>query len=337
MNKTLITIFFALSLVACGAGSFGPDVADEEQDAAVTDSQHHHPDNAVVLSDGNNPTLEAAVPTDASPDAQEGDAPARPAPIHLRTGSCPDGVEVPGCGVLGFPAGSYQMGTQRVSISHAVIDAFEVTVARFRRFVQAGMPRPSGTPAFVEYPGGRLEYMGSPTIPATNVPTDNCNWTSNPIGRENHPVNCVTYATAQAFCVWDSGRLPTEAEWEYVAGRELYGWGNEEPSCERTNWSGSCVGRTRPVGSYSPNTLGFYDINGNLSEIVADFFHPYTNTTCWGGSDRVNPLCTEFNGEYSVRGGSWRTTNPEHLQNSGRVSMNQNLPSESGFRCLHQH
>jgi len=62
-------------------------------------------------------------------------------------------------------------------------------------------------------------------------------WTDVPGVRENNAVQCLNWYTAFAFCIWDGGRLPTEAEWEYVAAggaeNRLYPWGQEEPDNTR--------------------------------------------------------------------------------------------------------
>lgn len=57
-------------------------------------------------------------------------------------------------------------------------------------------------------------------------------WTDNPGAQENFPMACVEWPTAYAFCLWDGGRLPTEAEWEFAAAggdqNRLYPWGGTE-------------------------------------------------------------------------------------------------------------
>ena len=42
-------------------------------------------------------------------------------------------------------------------------------------------------------------------------------WTNTAGSQENLPINCVNWCEAYAFCIWDGGFLPSEAEWEYAA------------------------------------------------------------------------------------------------------------------------
>ncbi len=147
----------------------------------------------------------------------------------------------------------------------------------------------------------------------------------------DHPVVNITWETAQAFCQWNGGRLPTEAEWERAARGELVGalypWG-DEIDCNLANY-GDCVGDTSPVGSYPPNGFGLHDMAGNVWEWVADWY----SGSYYRNSPDENPP-GPADGEHRVlRGGTWGEE-----QSSLRVAHRRyNLPSYPhdfiGFRC----
>ena len=106
-----------------------------------------------------------------------------------------------------------------------------------------------------------------------------CNWTRKQA--QDHPMNCVTWPQAQAFCKAHDGRLPSEAEWVRAArGSEgrTYPWGEEAPTCERaiirSDSPGCGLHRTWPVASRKLGATpeGIYDLTGNVSEWVADTY-----------------------------------------------------------------
>jgi formylglycine-generating enzyme required for sulfatase activity len=114
-------------------------------------------------------------------------------------------------------------------------------------------------------------------------------WTDSPGGNESRPMNCVTWYEAFAFCIWDGGRLPTEAEWNYAAAggseQRAYPWGTTVPGNNADlavygcyyNGSGSwsCTGVTNiaPVGSVAAGNgkWGQADLAGNMWEWVLDW------------------------------------------------------------------
>lgn len=111
---------------------------------------------------------------------------------------------------------------------------------------------------------------------------------SNIIGKENHPVVHVTLEDAQAYCKWANRRLPTEAEWESAAQgknkNSIFTWGdNFELLNENANtWQGVFPVKNEskdgfefisPVKSYPPNSIGIYDMTGNVWELTSDFFN----------------------------------------------------------------
>jgi len=134
------------------------------------------------------------------------------------------------------------------------------------------------------------------------------NW-SMPQGKENHPVENVSWDDAVAFCAWASqitGRkitLPTEAQWEKAArgtdGR-IYPWGNEAPDNTRANFrtSGTTAVGTYPTGK-SP--YGALDMAGNVYEWTADWY----SDTYYASSPASSPQGPTTGQWRVLRGGSW--------------------------------
>ena len=92
-------------------------------------------------------------------------------------------------------------------------------------------------------------------------------------------------------------RLPTEAEWEYACregGRKVrYCNGKDKASRLEINYGGSM---TNPVASFAPNSLGLYDMSGNVYEWTCSEYRRYD------GSEQE---CSDSASKYSLRGGAW--------------------------------
>ena len=108
----------------------------------------------------------------------------------------------------------------------------------------------------------------------------------------NLPVENVTWPQAKSYCRKLKLRLPTESEWEYAAKAETlssYSWGWDMDFS--FGWSvNNSKGMTHPVGDKNPNKLGFYDLNGNVWEWVADWYHPDYFLTVSKNEPVKNPL-----------------------------------------------
>ena len=85
----------------------------------------------------------------------------------------------------------------------------------------------------------------------------------------NFPVVHVTQKDAAAYCESVQKRLPTEAEWEYVASgytRLKYPWGQQWDD-SKLHWGSDADSDTvKPVASYPPSPLGHFDLAGGVSE-----------------------------------------------------------------------
>ena len=158
-------------------------------------------------------------------------------------------------------------------------------------------------------------------------------------GRGSRPVINVSWEDAQEYVRWlsretgEGYRLPTEAEWEYVAragtttarywgesesGQCRYGNGadaaflGEYPNATTVSCSDGYA-RTAPVGLFEANGFGLYDVLGNLWEWTED---------CWNDSYRGAPTDGSAwrSGDCSsrvLRGGSW-SNQPKDLRSADR-------------------
>jgi formylglycine-generating enzyme required for sulfatase activity len=196
----------------------------------------------------------------------------------------------------------------------------EVTVADYEACINAGTCTPTGTEP--------LCNMQQATV------------------RANHPVNCVDWHQAMAYCSYLGARLPSEMEWEYAArgtdGRK-YPWGNTAPTPRRLNGCGDeCVAyalrvhgetkvalfsgsdgyeETAPVGSYpaGASPFGVLDMAGNVYEWTSSPYCNYPQHSCAS--------------QYRMyRGGAWYTD-----KTAAAATRNGNLVTERsvvvGIRC----
>jgi hypothetical protein len=168
----------------------------------------------------------------------------------------------------------------------------------------------------------------------------------------NHPIVKVNWFDAVAFCKWltekerdenlledrQSYRLPTDKEWSLAVGlqneiggtpqardgkiKNEFPWGKQWPPSASAGSYGIPQRRsgTSPVGNFKANSLGIYDLGGNVWEWCSDTYKGGSGgTRDWG----------------VLRGGSWATTNKLEMQSSYRNVIDRNDRDVIyGFRCV---
>ena len=199
------------------------------------------------------------------------------------------------------PGGTYNRSNQSVApatISSFGLDEYEVSVGRFRNFAkvytQSMTPPGAGkNPSNMALdPGWSTDWNArlpaNAAALATAVQCASGTYTSNAGARESMPMTCLTWYEAFAFCIWDGGRLPTEAEWNYAAAggaeERPYPWGSELPDDQRAVFLPGSSGLMQVVGGKAPlgnGKWGQADMAGNAWEWTLDVFAtPYVQTDC---------------------------------------------------------
>jgi formylglycine-generating enzyme len=170
-------------------------------------------------------------------------------------------------------------------------------------------------------------------------------WTNEPGPNEQRPINCVSWYEAFAFCTWDEGRLPTEAEWQYAAvggaqSRE-FAWGttdlmqNFAPVCLSGRRHGHHVlGRRHSTRGPRQDGNGRFrqsDLTGSMYEWTLDWNAPYPKVM------RDDYAKTDVGTERVLRGGAWNSTKVEVMRSTDRT--NRQAPdfrsTATGIRCVH--
>ncbi len=160
---------------------------------------------------------------------------------------------------------------------------------------------------------------------------------------DKHPVLCVSYDDAVAFCRWLSKktskpvRLPTEAQWEYAcrAGSQTaFWWGDKWNDGEGCLNASDATAKKRfrgwrafffedgylfssPVGKYKANPFGLHDMHGNAWEWCADWYQ----RDYYNNGPKTDPLGPKIGSTRVVRGGGWMSS-PPRCRAAGRTGIN---------------
>jgi len=376
----------ALSIVPCAAcgSTFGANAVGDDGGApeATTDDAGHVGDDASVDAAGSHD----AGPTGPEPCTTLGDVQActtasgaagaqtcwgttGPHPT-LVWGTCYavtcDATAQPRPGEACIPAGSFTMGGLQTDAgpegdtlpAHTVtirrrfyVDQYEVKLADFTQWWNA-TPRPTptnGTVIFVGGSGDPIVWQGGVQPPGTQQGYGCTSGGAN----GQYPVTCVSWETALAYCAAQGKRLPTEAEWEYVATGQgagnPYPWGTQAPDCSHALFGSQCswpqaVGTSCAAGNTAAGAVN--DLAGDEAEWTLDFAPPFAcqpMNKCWPSGSN-DPVAATDNGQgYVVRGGSWEST-ADQIQTRARASMADQCMQGStscaqyagtvGFRCV---
>jgi formylglycine-generating enzyme required for sulfatase activity len=206
-----------------------------------------------------------------------------------------------------YDGAAYSDQTHPATVSSYKLDKYETTVGRFRVFVNAwvnGWRPAAGAGKHTHLNGGSglansasagtyeagwdatweagiaTAAAGWDTNLACEAPYST--WTPTAGNNEKRPINCASWYEAYAFCLWDGGFLPSDAEWNYAAAggaeQRPYPWGSTAPGANADlavygcfyNGTGMCTAVTNLglVGSV-PAGAGKYgqvDLAGNLAE-----------------------------------------------------------------------
>ena len=248
---------------------------------------------------------------------------------------------------------------------------WETRVKDFRAFVKA-----TGYDATKETANGVAAFTSEKEGERVKLKQAGGSWEDPrfPVGHkqdENHPVACVSYLDAEAFCQWltkselEAGRLPagwsyrlpTDGEWSVACGPEEYPWGvNFPPGNKDGNYSGveAMVGplegftnefvkagrndgwaMTAPVGGFLANRYGLYDMGGNVWEWCSSW---YVSTMNDAETLAAVPILKDDGGGKTfrvVRGGSWRKCVRVNMRSAYRVRVDpRDRVDNFGFRVV---
>jgi formylglycine-generating enzyme required for sulfatase activity len=221
------------------------------------------------------------------------------------------------------------------------LDRFEVTMGRFRKFAAVyPVDKPvagSGRNSRDSNDTGWSEAWSS-SLPATQdelLSSLSCGSISTQ--RDEDPVRCVTWYLAQAFCIWDGGRLPTEAEWNAAASggseQRVYPWSNPPSSRDISQAQaqyGTGVPQRAGQLAAGDGRWGHSDLAGNVAEWVFDYYSsPYESTDCVDCSNKTASTTR------AVRGGSYLNSAMNVLSSVRSNGAPSSRDVSIGFRCAH--
>ncbi len=240
-------------------------------------------------------------------------------------------------------------------VSAFLLDKFEVTTGRFAAFAfaegQGTQERPpihrAGEHPQLKGSGWNEEWDSKLAVNKPQLERDLSlcrdefgTWNA---GLNNLPINCVSWYEAMAFCIWDGGYLPTEAELNFAAAggsqQRVFPW-SQPPNAQYLDpliASFYCLGDSQPecsIEDISPvgfkrgdGSWGHSDLGGNVREWTLDWFEEFL-VPCVDCARIVEPANSTGR---SVRGGDFQYGYPRTNGRTGNPPLLRN--PLTGFRC----
>jgi eukaryotic-like serine/threonine-protein kinase len=262
-------------------------------------------------------------------------------------------------GMTKIPGGKFFMGSDdrkdearerpahQVTLNPYCMDTTEVTVAQYKACSDRGECKRAPTENEWDDIDATAHKLYDPL----------CN-IREPEARANHPINCLDWELANAYCKAVNKRLPTEAEWEFATrgsdgrkypwgddpptkggflnacGKECVAWGKKHPDPDNPLSAMYPVddgfATTAPAGSFpkGASPFGLQDVVGNVWEWSSDWYAPYS-------ADAVtDPKGPETGTERVLRGGAWNGSDPAWVRPTYRFKIAPTLRSHGiGVRC----
>jgi formylglycine-generating enzyme required for sulfatase activity len=196
-----------------------------------------------------------------------------------------------------------------------------------------------------------LSCTTSSQLPGASGSNRAATWSTVAGSQDNLPINCVDWYEAYAFCIWDGGFLPSEAEWQYVevgGSQQLEEpWGSAAPGTRNQYaiygclyGSGTCgLESIAPVGTALLGIAywGQLDMVGEVLEWNLDFAGGYGSTLTWSALSGPCPNCAFLTPTMSLalptreRGGVAFDEEYSTPQRGGNVATYRDVGI--GFRC----
>jgi formylglycine-generating enzyme len=274
------------------------------------------------------------------------------------------------CATLAVPGGSFYRYYDGINLTDKsfpatvagfYLDKYVATIGRFRAFVNGGMGVRATAPAAGAGAHPLIAGSGWSADWTTNLPTSldalnaalKCSassdelWTDAAAGKEEMPMNCLSWYLAFAFCAWDGGRLPTQAEAMYAAAggdeQRVYPWGSAALDDTRAAYGCRADGLTSctladiiPVGS-KPAGNGRWnhmDLSGNVWGWLLDWRLDPAHTFIVPCDNCANLAPATYR---EIHGGGYGSQPAELLAGYSSSNTPSKYFTDIGVRCARDH